>query len=97
MGHKEEITHVILAIFAAILYGLYSPDIIPKLPTTIRIFFQHDIVRFVVISAIAYIGNHNITLSLVLAVFITLIISYIHHHHTKQYLSNKIHQDFYNL
>jgi len=49
MGHKEEITHVILAIFAAILYGLYSPDIIPKLPTTIRIFFQNDIVSFVVI------------------------------------------------
>jgi hypothetical protein len=97
MNHREETTHVILAILAAVLYGLYSPNLIPQLPTTVRVFFQNDIVRFVVISLIAYLGNHNITLSLVLAVFITLIVSYIHHYHTKQHLSKTIHKDFYHL
>ena len=84
-----------LAVLAAILFSAYSPNITSELPDTIRVFFENNIARFSIIVLIIYLGNHNLELSLLIAVAISLMMSLVHKYEIKEALANKIHEDFF--
>ncbi len=85
-----------LAILAAFLFSAYSPKLASELPSTIRVFFENSVARFIIIVLIIYLGNSNLELSVLIAASIALIMMFVHKYEIKESLSNKIHEDFFN-
>jgi hypothetical protein len=92
----QEVSYsTVLATAMAILFAIYGPKLSTELPDSVRVVFENNIARFAVMVIIVYLGNHNVQLSLVIALCIVLIMSYVHKYEIKEELTNKIHEDFY--
>ena len=92
----QEVSYsTVLATVVAFLFAFYGPKLSTELPDAVRVVFENNIARFSVMVVIVYLGNHNLQLSLVIAVCIILIMSYVHRYEIKEELTNKIHRDFY--